>query len=315
MKNQQQKCNMREKCLQIHGDWNMVEELRKVYIADKKQYVSEVLALDLSDKRNDVLSFKYSEIEAGAAKENYRRSNGKAKLMLCTNFVTRGGCLNGAHCCHVHVLRDRYIKAKSMRCQGHTQKMMPKMPMPRHTHTQPRWGDRVYQAQEAPATDMAATAAMHDHEAAPYHLQPLRTQPPTTPFRVEEPRTQDEGSDSNSSHGTSWVLSNDSNDFSGSSSPGLNDFGPTLSRLSGHCSDMGAHSTASYPSMSDGLRTASTLSRSDVMPPTVPVVVTPTPFTTAPQLHLTGQEGKAPADLEEENEDIKRLLVDLNLDL
>eukprot|EP01064_Diplonema_japonicum_P001436 TRINITY_DN1091_c3_g1_i1.p1 TRINITY_DN1091_c3_g1~~TRINITY_DN1091_c3_g1_i1.p1 ORF type:complete len:340 (+),score=80.57 TRINITY_DN1091_c3_g1_i1:154-1173(+) len=121
MKFQQQKCNMREKCLQIHGDYVMIETLRNLYHADKKAYVSEVLAMDMSDNRHDVLSFKYSEIEPGYAKEVYRKRNGKP-VLLCTQFSNRGMCSGGTRCQQLHISREKYLKSKALktRCSSHS---------------------------------------------------------------------------------------------------------------------------------------------------------------------------------------------------
>eukprot|EP00755_Sulcionema_specki_P026754 Sspe_Gene.16206::Locus_5707_Transcript_1_1_Confidence_1.000_Length_1380::g.16206::m.16206 len=112
---QTKRCNMREKCLQIHADHGLISTLRQHYIADKKTYVSEVQAVDPTDGKNEVLTFKYSEIEHGAAKENYRRlPESHRYATLCQNFLfSNGFCPNGSQCNSIHVAKDKYNKAKA----------------------------------------------------------------------------------------------------------------------------------------------------------------------------------------------------------
>ena len=117
MKHQQHKCNMKHNCLQIHADYCLVETLRELYHADKKVYVSEVVVIDTLDGRNDTLSFRYSEIESGAAKDSYRKMCcSKLKDMqvqLCAAYITRGVCPMGPNCYSIHVTREKYLKAKA----------------------------------------------------------------------------------------------------------------------------------------------------------------------------------------------------------
>eukprot|EP01060_Flectonema_neradi_P041471 TRINITY_DN986_c9_g1_i1.p1 TRINITY_DN986_c9_g1~~TRINITY_DN986_c9_g1_i1.p1 ORF type:complete len:390 (+),score=88.26 TRINITY_DN986_c9_g1_i1:66-1235(+) len=125
MKHQQHKCNMKHNCLQIHADYCLVEALRELYHADKKIYVSEVIVIDTLDGRNDTLSFRYSEIESGAAKDAYRKMcSGKSKephhpVQLCGAYISRGSCSMGPNCYSIHVSREKYLKAKAAKNGKH----------------------------------------------------------------------------------------------------------------------------------------------------------------------------------------------------
>eukprot|EP01059_Diplonema_ambulator_P006914 TRINITY_DN16489_c0_g1_i1.p1 TRINITY_DN16489_c0_g1~~TRINITY_DN16489_c0_g1_i1.p1 ORF type:complete len:359 (+),score=139.86 TRINITY_DN16489_c0_g1_i1:163-1239(+) len=214
MKYQQQKCNMREKCLQIHADYMMVEALRNLYHADKKAYVSEVLAVDVSDMRNDVLSFKYSEIEPGYAKEMYRKKNGKPAV-LCTQFINRGMCSGGSQCQQLHIGREKYLKAKAARSRSGDH-MHPKH---HHlmTYQKNEWGEhKMYESRNLVGGYRSAVLGV-----------PLAKNDTHGSLSVSTFDDEDRsGSDSNSSHETaSWLAYTDSPHDS------CHSFGPMLSRV------------------------------------------------------------------------------------
>ena len=374
MKNQVGKCNMREKCLQIHGDWNMVEKLRQLYIADKKAYVSEVLAIDVTDQLGDVLSFRYSEIEPGAAKEAYRRNYLKAsnkQVELCGSYVRTGACSYGTQCSAIHVSHERYVKAKALRAQpqqgsykgggagaggaGYGARGYHAQQHQHHNHHQQqhqegggRWGaeggagngamhyddgcaagggaplpadsaemaEMVMRAMAEGSYDLPQeyAAAAAAAAAAAMQQQQRQQQQQWTAADLRAAEREEVNSDSNSSQGASWFQSNDSSHeyaAAGSSGGGAQGSmaGGSLPASVAHVSPNSF--TPSYPTSP---LPAATIEPVYAAPECTPYEAALAVERAAAAAAATTTPAGAPPVNLEENDDIQRLLNDLQLD-
>eukprot|EP00756_Hemistasia_phaeocysticola_P017156 Hpha_TRINITY_DN15521_c1_g1::TRINITY_DN15521_c1_g1_i1::g.105129::m.105129 len=121
MKFQQNRCNMRDKCQQIHAELRLISSLRQIYVHHKKSYVSEITCYEIplgasGPAGGEPITFRYSDVEPTDGKERYRMvPEDQRNFLLCPNFVNTGECPNGRRCQAIHVPRHRYLKAKGFK--------------------------------------------------------------------------------------------------------------------------------------------------------------------------------------------------------
>eukprot|EP00755_Sulcionema_specki_P012145 Sspe_Gene.50629::Locus_28169_Transcript_1_1_Confidence_1.000_Length_1048::g.50629::m.50629 len=120
MKFQENKCNMKEKCQQVHADLGFVSALREKYLGSKKSYVTEIMCTDPSTTPPQTISIKYSDTEPTDGRDWYRLQENvdPASVAICVEFLKKKECPKGSNCRLIHVTQEKYAKARVLPKEG-----------------------------------------------------------------------------------------------------------------------------------------------------------------------------------------------------